>query len=124
MSERQFSEVNPLRGRVVILKTEGEQVEGLTTHKPGRTIGEDETDTLELLNVETGELYLIPMSAVIRNNYEAAKIKMNGEHFYMRICYKGKRKNSSGKEYNDFKIEMAESVQSDLDALAAFESNQ
>lgn len=124
---RNFQTVETKRGKVWIAEKEGDTLEGILTYKDGRVIGEDDNaiGTTEVLNLEDGQLYLVPNHFVFKNAIDAIREKFK-DQVYVRITYKGKVQpdDTKKKPYHNYKVEAAEADQSDLDALADFESSQ
>lgn len=122
---RQFQTVETKRGKVWIPTNEGEEITGILTYKEGRTIGEGENEigTIEILDLESGVLHLVPKHHVVNGAVEAIKEKYHSQCI-CRIVYKGQQENKAGKKYHSYQVQAMEAEQSELDALADFEANQ
>lgn len=121
-TSREFHEVQELRGSVVILK-EGESVEGILTLKKGRTISDYETETLEIFNPSKG-LQLLPINVVIQSKIDSLNEKYGIDHHYIKLTNLGYRISKSGSKYTDWRLQIAETTQDELIALANFENSQ
>lgn len=124
---RQFQTVETKRGKVWIAEKEGDSIQGILTYKEGRTIGEDDNaiGTTEILDLETGVLHLVPNHFVFKGAIDAIREKYDSQCI-CRVEYKGKAQptDSKKKPYHNYIVQAMEAEQSELDALADFESNQ
>jgi len=84
----------------------------------GRKVGEgqNEIDTLILVDVETGEVNLLFAHTVLLNElkkaYKAEGIDLEKpkdfKPFYLSVKYKGKKLSSSGSKYHDYELRYSE----------------
>ena len=118
--KREMKTVETQRGEVVVFEAAGETLTGLLTQKPGRTVGEDETPTVEIFNPETGKLKLLILSTVLQNKIDTINQKAT-DFWYVEVTYKGK---TEGKErsYHDYEVKYGEATQDELNALQEFEA--
>lgn len=121
---RQLKEVQTQRGQVKIFEEKGEAITGILTGKTGRTIGDEENqiDTLEVFSLDDDQLYLLPLSTVLKNKVDEIKKRSEG-HAYVEIVYLGK-KDGKSKTYHDYRVRFAEAEQAEIDQLLEFEETQ
>ena len=126
IDERILSTVEELRGNVMVLTEEGETVSGLFTGKKGRSIGNENftIETVEILNLKTLELVLIPAKTVVKNLLLAAIEKHSKDeypdYFYCQFTFLGKKKGSNY-TYDNYMLRTAKSTDSDVQILGRFE---
>ena len=124
--ERTLSTVEELRGNVQVLSEIGETVSGLYTGKKGRSIGNENftIETVEILNLKTLELVLIPAKTVVKNLLLAAIEKHSKDdypdYFYCQFTFLGKKKGSNY-TYDNYMLRTAKATDNDAQTLGRFE---